>query len=130
MALLGSMPSLLQNCGFNNGFNRRLQRASRGDMREEVYYTRVRASCDEHEHLTVRMPGPETPSRQFFSSRLKLFVSARSEHTALHLRPGEILTLHFDEGPIDLYVLGVFPLPHLARRSRLLDSALVSVQLA
>jgi hypothetical protein len=46
------------------------------------------------------------------------------------LRPGEILTLHFDEGPIDLYVLGVFPLPHLARRSRLLDSALVSVQLA
>lgn len=124
------MPSLLQSCGFNNGFNRRLQRASRGDTRDEVYYMRVQASCDEHEHLTVRLPGPETPSRQFFSSRLKLFVSTRSEHTALHLRPGDILTLHFEEGPVDLFVLGVFPLPHLARRSRLLDSALVSVQLA
>ena len=124
------MPSLLQSCGFNNGFNRRRERVSRGEVDEEAHYTRVQASCDEHEHLTVRLPGAETPSRQFFSSRMKLFVSTRSEHTALHLRPGDILTLHFEEGPVDLFVLGVFPLPHLARRSRLLDSALVSVQLA
>ena len=124
------MPSLLQRSGFNNGFNRRRQRASRGDMRAEVYYTQVRASCEEHESLTVRLPGLETPTRQFFSSRLKLFVSSRSEHTALRLQPRDILTLHFEDGPVELFVLGVWPLPHLSRRSRLLDSALVSVQLA
>lgn len=124
------MPSLLQNCGFNNAFNRRRIRASHGDIREQVYYTRVQASCDEHDHLTVRIPGPETPSRQFFSSRLKLFVSARVEHTSLRLRPRDILTLHLDDEDVDLFVIGVFPLPHLAQRSRLLDSAIVSVQLA
>lgn len=124
------MPSLLQRSGFNNGFNRRRERASRGEIDEDALYTRVQASCDEHEHLTVRVPGPETPSRQFFSSRLKLFVSTRAQHTALRLRPRDVLTLHLDDGDVDVFVLGVFPLPHLARRSRLLDSALVSVQLA
>jgi dihydroxy-acid dehydratase len=47
-----------------------------------------------------------------------------------NLRPRDILTLHFEDGPVELFVLGVWPLPHLSRRSRLLDSALVSVQLA
>lgn len=124
------MPSLLQSCGFNNGFNRRRERVSRGEVDEEAHYTRVQASCDEHEHMTVRLPGAEAPSRQFFSSRLKLFVSTRAQHTALRLRPRDVLTLHLDDGDVDLFVLGVFPLPHLARRSRLMDSALVSVQLA
>jgi hypothetical protein len=123
------MPSLLQACGFNNGFNRRRERASRGETDEDAHYTRVQISCDEHEHLTVRMPGPETPSRQFFVRRFKLFVSTRAQHTVLRLRSCDVLTLHLDDGDVELFVLGVFPLPHLACRRRLLDSALVSVQL-
>ena len=65
-----------------------------------------------------------------FLEPAQALCNTRTQHTVLRLRPRDVLTMHLDDGDVDVFVLDVFPLPHLARRSRLLDSALVSVQLS